>query len=99
MQFILAQMKLDEVISNIKDKNSREYTDSDFPMKIDFSIPVEDIKRLKIDKDFKLLQIDDDSFYIYPKAIENVFLMYLKNSLNINTNNKEGEKKEESEKL
>lgn len=92
LQFILAQKKLDDVISNIKDKNSREYTDSDFPMKINFSIPKKDVKNLKIDKDFKLLQIDDnDSFYIYPKVIENVFLGYLKNAFNIfrNTNKRD----------
>lgn len=67
LQFILAQMKLDDVISNIKDKSSREYTDSDFPLKIDFSVPLKDIKRLKIDKDFRLFQVNED-FYIYPKG-------------------------------
>lgn len=55
-------------------------------MKIDFSIPVEDIKRLKIDKDFRLLQIDNGSFYIYPKVIENLFLIYLKNAITVLTN-------------
>lgn len=85
LQFILAQMKLDKVISNIKDKNSREYTDSDFPLKIDFSIPLKDIKRLKIDKDFRLLQVDEN-FYIYPKVIENIFLIYLKNVITVFTN-------------
>lgn len=85
LQFILAQIKLDKVISNIKDKNSREYTDSDFPLKIDFSIPLKDIKRLKIDKDFRLLQVDEN-FYIYPKVIENIFLIYLKKVITVFTN-------------
>jgi hypothetical protein len=78
-------MKLDKVISNIKDKNSREYTDSDFPLKIDFSIPLKDIKRLKIDKDFRLIQVDEN-FYIYPRVIENLFLIYLKNAIPVLTN-------------